>query len=98
MSTGQQRARIGRSGVVERELAHGDAAQVPEMGAAAEQAPEIRSERPHVRARRAHDVDRQHTRLGTGLDAERVNCHGPRCALDLDALACELVQAVARRP
>ena len=61
-----QLALAGRSGLALAEAADGRAAQVAQVGAAAQQAPEVVGQRADVGARRAPHLDPQHRRIVGG--------------------------------
>ena len=87
--------RLERSGDREREVADRRALQRPEMGDAAEGLAQIGGERAHVGAGGALDlgaVHRVRARDIDRLDGEAAHGHRSRRALDLDALARQLVQ------
>ena len=75
------------------ERADGGPSQVAEVGAAAQRGAEVGGERPDVGARRARHLDRERAWLDGGAHGEAVDGHRAGGALDLLALAGQLVEA-----
>ncbi len=91
--SGLQHEGVDELGLGLGERADRGAPQGSQVRSASEGVAEVGSERAHVGARRALDLDAVDERIGRRLDVESVDGHRPRRTLDLDALPGELVQA-----